>query len=533
MTSSVETHASSRNSETSELPSLIFLFIVVIYVAARLWHLTSSCLWFDELFGIHAARHDWKHMLQFVAADLIHPPLFYILLKLWIVVGGESLLWLRLLPVLFSVAAIVPIVLLCRGLKLTALQINLALGLLAVNGFLIKYAQEVRMYSLLFLLTCMSLWLFVRFIDSTSIIRRVLPALAITNLLLIYSHYYGWVVVIVELVFVGLRRRDRASKLRLTTLALGFTYLPWLYLITLAKEPGRGLAQNIGWVSRPRLGDLAQFFAFLNTPFFFRQSSSGSLIEIWALSLSLLLFGLPLGLLLRQMLKAKFAEREAWTVLGFVVLPVVLVLILSWALPYSVWGTRHLIIAEAPYAILVAIALSRLRPGWLRTTCLGLIAGWMGLNGLVTLIKRPTNLTWCTWEPLAQQVASVATANPEPVHVYAFEDLVAYHLWFAFENAPSGGQKFRVHVVKGVSGLQEDPAYFLPRRFYEIETQDGGTFRGDTIWLAFRDWHWNPGRPPLSLLAAQGFDTGRIFQLRAQGQESFLVELRRKGAGKE
>jgi len=30
------------------------------------------------------------------------------------------------------------------------------------------------------------------------------------------------------------------------------------------------------------------------------------------------------------------------------------------------------------------------------------------------------------------------------------------------------------------------------------------------------------------LIAAQGFETGRVFELRAQGQQSFLVELRRK-----
>ncbi len=126
---------------------------------------------------------------------------------------------------------------------------------------------------------------------------------------------------------------------------------------------------------------------------------------------------------------------------------------------------------------------------------------------------------------------SIETNTSQPIEVYAFEDLVAYHLWFAFANAKREGhsEQFKVHIVKGVPGLQEDPAYFLPRRFYEIETQDGATLRGDSIWLAFRDSQWNPTRPPLNLIGAQGFETGRVFELRAQGQQSFLVELRRKG----
>ena len=513
--------------------SSLFLFLIVaIFIAARIWRLTASCLWFDEIFGIHAARYNWKQMFQFVAADLIHPPLFYALLKIWIAIGGESLLWLRLLPALLSIAAIVPIVLLCRALKLNSWQMNLAVALLAVNGYLIKYAQEIRMYSLLFLLTTTSLWLCVRFTDPASTVRRILPALLLVNLLLVYSHYYGWVVVFAELLFILLWRRERLIKFLLTIFALILSYLPWLYLITISKEPGRGLAQNIGWVTRPGLSDVAQFFSMLNTPFFFRQSSANSATDIWGTILSVIVFGVPVVIFFWRAMKDKRigAASEIW-ILGFVILPIVLVFVLSWVLPHSVWGTRHLIVTAVPYAILAALALSELRITWLRTTCLVLLGFWVVLNGAVTLWKRPPNLTWCTWEPLARQVVSAETNASQPIDVYAFEDLVAYHLWFAFANANREGHsvQFKVHVVKGVPGLQEDPAYFLPRRFYEIETHDGAILRGDSIWLAFRDKQWNPTQAPLSLIAAQGFETGRVFELRAQGQQSFLVELRRTG----
>lgn len=522
--------APPRLTETSSHSSLLlFVLIIVLFIASRLWLLTASCFWFDEIFCVHAARHNWKPMLQFVAADLIHPPLFYVLLKIWIAVGGESLLWLRLLPVLISIAAIVPIVLFCRALKLSRSQINLALALLAVNGYLIKYAQEVRMYSLLFLLSCTSLWLFVKFTGSSR--KLFWLALTAVNLLLIYSHYYGWIVVLVELLMLILWWRERVRKFVWTIFALVFSYLPWLHLITISKEPGRGLAQNIGWVTRPGLGDVVQFFAFLNTPFFFRQSSAVSTTDFWSIGLSLLVFGLPLAILIWRSLKRQLPEaRPVWMLFGFAILPIAIVFILSWIFPHSVWGTRHLIVTSAPYAILAAIAISRLNIAWLRTTCLVLIGCWVFLNGAVMLVKRPPNLTWCNWEPLAQEVVKAETNTREPIDVYAFEDLVAYHLWFAFKNTerqPELG-KFRVHVVKGIPGLAEDPAYFLPRRFYDIEAQDGATLKGDSIWLAFRDSQWNTTRPPLSMIAAQDFEVARIFELQAQGQKSFLVELRRK-----
>src|SRR5687768_7886557 len=89
---------------------LLFSVTVIVFVVARFWQLTSSCLWFDEIFSVHAARHGWAQLFSFVAADIIHPPLFYVLLKLWTGIGGESLLWLRLLPAITSIAAIVPFI---------------------------------------------------------------------------------------------------------------------------------------------------------------------------------------------------------------------------------------------------------------------------------------------------------------------------------------------------------------------------------------------------------------------------------------
>ena len=94
-----------------------FVLVIAAYIAVRFWRLTDSCLWFDEIFGVHAAEHSWDTILSFVALDLIHPPLFYILLKLWIAAGGESLFWLRLFPVMFAVVSLVPFILFLREMK--------------------------------------------------------------------------------------------------------------------------------------------------------------------------------------------------------------------------------------------------------------------------------------------------------------------------------------------------------------------------------------------------------------------------------
>jgi Dolichyl-phosphate-mannose-protein mannosyltransferase len=557
-----EDEAQAARPSSFILPPSSFLLtagLVCLYAAARLWRLTSACLWFDEIFGVHAARHAWGGMWRFVAADLIHPPLFYALLKVWVALGGESLLWLRLFPALTSIAAVVPLLLLARELRLGARTRNVALLVAAANGYLIKYAQEVRMYGLLLLLTLTSLWLFARLLGAAGRARGLLFALALVNLLLVYTHYYGWLVVACEVAFVALKERRRLGALLLTAGGLALAYVPWVAACVSASARGGGLAQNIGWIQRPRARDLVQLFALFNEPFYFRQSSADPLYARGGALFGLLIVGLPLAALLVRAARGLSAgaggeaapvevderaeERPRSSALGradgavtfllvFTVLPVLLAFVASYALPQSVWGTRHLVVAYAPYALLAGLALERLRPHWWRGAALILLCCWLGAVAALTLVRRDAAPVWCAWEGLAASAArdeargATVTGGGSGAagvaDVYAFEDLVAYHLWFALERGETAG-RFRVASVKGVPGLTEDPAYFIPRGFDGVALTNIDALRGERFWLAFRDTDWDESRQPLKLIDERGYRAERVYETAAQGQRAFLV----------
>ncbi|MEA2206762.1 MAG: mannosyltransferase [Blastocatellia bacterium] len=511
--------------------TIVFLFslVLALFVAIRLRGLTASCLWFDEIFSVHAARHPWSQIFSFVAADIIHPPLFYILLKVWIVIGGESLMWLRLFPALASIAAIVPFILLGRELRLKAGERNLALALLAVNGFLIKYAQEVRMYSLLFFLAVCSLWLFVRFITGGNAKRRALALFAV-NLLLVYTHYSGWVVVGLQFLVLLLWRHRRSPLFAASIAALLAAYAPWIYEVSKA-APANGLAQNIGWVTRPGVRDIVEAVTVLNKPLSFSQSSADALYDPVNTTLIILLLILPLMVLAWQLFR-KNPKVEAGRVDGmrafflFAFAPAFIFFLMSWALPHSIWGTRHLIIAAVPYSILTAIALRRLRPYWLKIFVYTLLGCWFLLAGMFALLRPAPNFIWCAWEPLAQEVA-MTEAQPSPaVHVYAFEDLVAYHLWHGLD--ATGNSGFKVSVIKNAPGMVEDPAYFLPREFSDIAVLNESMPQDDSFWIAFRATQWDEMRAPLNFFLNKGYRLGPVLRRRAQGQEAFLVRLHRE-----
>ncbi|HZG52386.1 MAG TPA: hypothetical protein VEZ40_09630 [Pyrinomonadaceae bacterium] len=543
--------------------------LVALLLGVRVWRLDASCLWFDEVFSVHAARHGWGGLLEFVALDLIHPPLFYLLLKVWmaIVGGGESVWWLRLFPLLTQAAAVVPLLLLCRELGIGGGAVRVALLLLvAVNGYLIQHAQGLRMYSLLLLFAACSLWLFARFSDAEARGRGGALALFAVNLLLVYTHYFGWLLVGLEGLFVVIRRRERLKVFVVSLVALAVCFSPWMWLVWRAAGAGEELlAQNIGWQTRPRLADIFHPFLLLHEPFRFRRNTYEPLVlrvDVW---LTVALFVPPLvALCWRAVKRRRLAgaepsedetarEEAAATTTGdvgvramgdeagtgsgltfllfFSLAPVVVAFVLARALPQSIWGTRHLIIVAPAYLLLASVALVSLRrPVWLSITLKLLLACWLTLAAMLWLMRRSAPPVWCAWETLARKVVEAdANAAEGEVRVYAAEDLVAYHLWYGLSSTGDG--RFRVAAVKNLPGLPEDRAFFLPRGFDEVAAVDASAVMREEhyFWVAFRDTYWNPEHPLLRLLAERGYEVEPRFEVAASGQKAFLVHAKRRG----
>lgn len=131
----------SRRQTTERV---VVLLICLLYAAPRLYHLGYLAMWHDEVFSAVTARMPWSGMFQAIIADIVHPPLFYILLKLWMAVGGQSIGWMRLLPYLFSVCTVPPLLALIKQLRLSGHARTVALLLVTFNSPLIRYSQEFK-----------------------------------------------------------------------------------------------------------------------------------------------------------------------------------------------------------------------------------------------------------------------------------------------------------------------------------------------------------------------------------------------------
>jgi hypothetical protein len=397
----------------------VFCLVVVLFVALRFWKLTSFSLWGGEAFTVLGARQTWAGMFSYVIADIVHPPLSYVLLKLWISLGGQSLLWLKLFPVLTGIGLVVPFYFLCQELDLQWPEMSLALFLAAVNGYMIHYAQELRMYSLLTFLAMCSFWLFMRYFRRPGQATRDLLWLTVVNSLAIYSHYYGWVVVGVELLFLLMWQRRKLPRFGLSLAVLFLAFAPWAYVVIREAHSVGGLARNLDWIPRPDLTHFLNFYATLNGPFGARAIKG----------LGLVLFGLPVVLWLWKIIRSHDQNRRAeaillsWlALLSF--LPITVTYLLSQWTAQALWIDRYFIFLALPYLLLVAVAANRLEPKWLRYTWIGFIVCWSLYGGVRDM--RTNRMAWegaqmgsrVQWDRMTRQLIEAESGGASPVNIF-------------------------------------------------------------------------------------------------------------------
>jgi len=226
------------NPETrsSTLVPLLLVAIVAIAAALRVHELDRLSFWFDEAATVHYARMEpWE-----LWGRDTHPPLYYLLIHFWLLLG-DSEWWLRLLSVLFSVGAVAG--LWAAGRALGGPRVGLiAAAMLALAAFELRFAQEARMYALLSCAVAISLS------GLMPLLRRPDEALApaaarhwrryvIGGVLAVYAHNMGFLwplaasAAVVPLFWPQAERRRLAwrwTKANLIVLLLWMPYWPWL-----------------------------------------------------------------------------------------------------------------------------------------------------------------------------------------------------------------------------------------------------------------------------------------------------------------
>ena len=232
------------------LPLVVTAIAVVIGVVLR-FVLADSPLWLDEAQTLAVIADGYGSVGAHLRGDG-HPPLYYWLLLAWTDVIGDGDIAARSLSAVLGLAAL-PLVAITAKRVGGANLVVPTLALAASSPFMVRYATEVRMYSLVIVLS-LAWWLLGRGAVERPTAGR-LAGVAITTAALLLTHYWAAFLVAAGCVLIALVHRSehhRAGTRSVVVAGLvgSLVFVPWLpSLVTQIRHTGTPWAVNRNPVS--------------------------------------------------------------------------------------------------------------------------------------------------------------------------------------------------------------------------------------------------------------------------------------------
>ncbi len=204
-------------------------------VVLRMWKLTDKNMWMDESVSWWEAKSSVTDLVAQTAAD-IHPPLYYLLLKVWIWLVGDSLAAMRMLSVLCSVLALYLLFRLIDGAMPRVVCYAVILWC-ALSPYELHFAQEARMYapaSAAVLGACLA---YRRWLESEGTRRSALVLYAIAAAAALYLHYFTALAIAaiwLHFVIVGARTAGATRTVTpwkawiIANAGVAIAYAPWI-----------------------------------------------------------------------------------------------------------------------------------------------------------------------------------------------------------------------------------------------------------------------------------------------------------------
>lgn len=218
-----------RNSTIGINISIGVMMVGVVLLS--FFSLSHQSLRLDEAQSLYQTSHTPGKLLSIVAQD-VHVPLYHLLLHTWQIFFGNGVATDRILSLLFF-ALTIPVVY-ATGKRFLGVGEGLfAAGLVTLSPFLNWYGNELRMYSLLTLLTAASQYLFLRARQTGGTPYWIFYAFV--ALLGIFTHYFFWLVLLTQGLFYLVYARDFPKrsfpKILSVFLFLGAAFGPWLLFV--------------------------------------------------------------------------------------------------------------------------------------------------------------------------------------------------------------------------------------------------------------------------------------------------------------
>lgn len=328
----------------------IFIYLIAFMaVLCAFWlMLQGQSLRLDESQSLWQISHTTPYVLDLISRD-VHVPLYHLLLKAWTALPVSlDVSWGRALSLLFALLS-VPLMY-SLGKYAAGERVGLyAAGLTGASPFLHWYASEVRMYSLMFFLSALSAYLFIRYFqgDRNSLITGSYILVTVAG---VYTHYFFWLILLSQILYALFFKKaghgSRIFPLAAAVLAM-LSFLPWVWLVVERNK----VANSTPFLFVPAAVDV--FNSFLQFLVGFQaESVQKVLLSFWPL-IMLVIFS---SLLRRQ--------YNVSVSLGFPTFLIVVVTGLSLAVSVTfrpLYSTRYLTVILPAVYLIISVLVARMR----------------------------------------------------------------------------------------------------------------------------------------------------------------------------
>lgn len=264
---------------------IIPFFFFILNILFRWVAIEFNSLAGDEPFSVYYAQMDITDIIRHLKSGN-NPPLYEIFLHYWIHWFGIGEFAVRIPSLIFTALTASYIYKLGNEFFSKAVGITSAF-IFTLSNYATLFSHEARVYAFFGLLTVLSFYYFLRWLNNQSS-KRDWVALSIIYALLMYSHYFGIMVVGLQLgLGIIMKINDLKSLKKYGLIVLGSVALfsPYLYIVFVrmfdSLESGTWLTPPDGWASMSYILNL-----FLNS-----QNLVKCFITLMILSLLLWGFG--------------------------------------------------------------------------------------------------------------------------------------------------------------------------------------------------------------------------------------------------
>ncbi len=371
--------------------------MVGVAAAVRCYQLDKPFLSNDESFSWRLTQYSAEELCRRTGAD-VHPPLHYLILKIWAEVFGDSLCSLRGLSVLLGISAVLILYVACLEIlqnqaaspQKTWVVVDtgalFAALVFALSSAQVDASRTARMYSLGVFFAGLTAWLLLRACRSQETRWCWWTGYGTAAALFCYTHNYAFFTLFGQGLFVGgsvLFSRRAARPANPARIFLGFSYAALLAFVL-----------YLPWV--PVLLDQVRR---VKLDYWMQQ------VDVWILERTLFTFGTGLpfegawssliwvGLLAGAMALAIWrGTNAALFFLAQAFAPLVLSAALSLASGRSIFHEHLFVFAQLSLVAFWAVLWTAL-PGWLeRFTLAVLLVGAASVGLAAKLANTPQNL---------------------------------------------------------------------------------------------------------------------------------------------